>query len=84
MMALQQDAQAFGIMAEHVAHAVVVDAGTPLLRPAGATLGLTVTRKRPNWLINTHGRTFRVSVLPARIAPPGESAHWRAVLKRAA
>ncbi len=35
----------------------------------GPTLGLGVNRKRPNWEINTHGRTYTARALPARIAP---------------
>ncbi len=38
-------------------------------QPGGPTLGLTVTRKRPSWQINTHGRTYTARVLPATIAP---------------
>ena len=34
----------------------------------GPTLGLSVTRQRPNWAINTHGRTYTVRALPARLA----------------
>ena len=37
-------------------------------QPDGPTLGLTVTRKRPNWQINTHGRTYSARVLPSRLA----------------
>jgi propionyl-CoA carboxylase alpha chain len=35
----------------------------------GETLGLKVTRQRPHWLINTHGRTYKASALPAQVAP---------------
>jgi propionyl-CoA carboxylase alpha chain len=35
----------------------------------GPTLGLTVTRKRPSWQINTHGRSYTAHALPARLAP---------------
>ena len=38
-------------------------------RPDGPTLGLTVTRKRPSWQINTRGRTYTARALPAKIAP---------------
>ncbi|RPF72429.1 acetyl-CoA carboxylase biotin carboxylase subunit [Aurantiacibacter spongiae] len=34
----------------------------------GETLGLTVRRERPGWLINTRGATHRVRVLPARLS----------------
>ncbi|MWV29270.1 acetyl-CoA carboxylase biotin carboxylase subunit [Aurantiacibacter rhizosphaerae] len=34
----------------------------------GPTLGLTVTRNRPNWQINTHGRSYTARALPAKIA----------------
>lgn len=37
-------------------------------QPDGPTLGLSVTRQRPNWAINTHGRTYTVRALPARLA----------------
>ena len=37
-------------------------------QPDGPTLGLSVTRQRPNWAINTHGRTYDVRALPARLA----------------
>uniref|UniRef100_UPI000E732727 ATP-binding protein n=1 Tax=Aurantiacibacter odishensis TaxID=1155476 RepID=UPI000E732727 len=37
-------------------------------QPDGPTLGLSVTRKGPNWAINTHGRTYTVRALPARLA----------------
>ncbi len=37
-------------------------------QPDGPTLGLTVTRQRPSWAINTHGRTYTVRALPARLA----------------
>ena len=33
----------------------------------GPTLGLGVTRKGPNWEINTHGRSYTVRALPARL-----------------
>ncbi len=35
----------------------------------GEVLGLKVTRQRPHWLINTHGRTYTAHALPARLAP---------------
>ncbi|RIV87993.1 acetyl-CoA carboxylase biotin carboxylase subunit [Aurantiacibacter zhengii] len=37
-------------------------------QPEGPTLGLTVTRHRPSWSINTRGRTYDVFVLPVRLA----------------
>ncbi|GAA5047699.1 acetyl-CoA carboxylase biotin carboxylase subunit [Erythrobacter westpacificensis] len=37
-------------------------------QPDGPTLGLKITRQRPNWAINTHGRTYIVRALPARLA----------------
>ena len=35
----------------------------------GEVLGLKVTRQRPHRLINTHGRTYKTSALPANVAP---------------
>uniref|UniRef100_UPI000E770081 ATP-binding protein n=1 Tax=Aurantiacibacter odishensis TaxID=1155476 RepID=UPI000E770081 len=37
-------------------------------QPDGPTLGLSIKRQRPNWAINTHGRTYTVRALPARLA----------------
>ncbi|WP_338240395.1 acetyl/propionyl/methylcrotonyl-CoA carboxylase subunit alpha [Aurantiacibacter hainanensis] len=37
-------------------------------QPGGPTLGLVVTRERPSWKINTHGRTYTARALPARLA----------------
>ncbi|MGB3797170.1 MAG: acetyl/propionyl/methylcrotonyl-CoA carboxylase subunit alpha, partial [Alteraurantiacibacter sp.] len=38
-------------------------------QPDGPPLGMRVTRKRPSWHINTHGRSYTARVLPAKIAP---------------
>jgi len=35
----------------------------------GEVLGLKVTRQRPHWLINSHGRTYKTHALPANVAP---------------
>jgi len=37
--------------------------------PAPTTLGLIVRRHGARWLVTTRGRTFRLRVLPARLAP---------------
>ncbi|MFB0613342.1 acetyl-CoA carboxylase biotin carboxylase subunit [Aurantiacibacter poecillastricola] len=39
------------------------------VQPGGPVLGLRITRLRPNWEINTHGRSYTARCLPARIAP---------------